>query len=57
MAGGTIGVEDRRPGRHITGLRLIQRPHGEKDPQGLHVEGVAGPLGDAVVVDGGIHRR
>ena len=41
------------PGRQITGLWLIQRPHGEKDPQGLHVEGVAGPLGDAVVVAAG----
>ena len=29
----------------IAGLRLIQRPHGGKDPQGLRVEGVAGPLG------------
>ena len=48
----------RPPARpHIAGLRLLQRPHGEKDPQGLHVEGLAGPLGDAVVVDGGVYRR
>ena len=45
------------PGLHIAGLGLFQRPHGGKDPQGLRVEGLAGTLGDAVVVDGGIHRR
>src|SRR5262249_35655175 len=49
--------KDRRTGRQIAGLRLIQRPHRSKDPQGLRVEGLAGPLRDAVVVDGGIHRR
>ena len=57
MAGSAIGRKDRSTGRQIAGLRLIQRPHCGKDPQGLRVEGVARPLSDAVVVDGGIHRR
>src|SRR5687767_6863762 len=30
MAGGAIGREDRLPSRHIAGLRLLQRPYGEK---------------------------
>ena len=49
--------EDRPSGPHIAGLRLIQCTHGGKDPQGLRVEGLAGPLRDAMVVNGGIHRR
>jgi hypothetical protein len=57
MAGGAVGLEDCHTGRHIAGLWLIERPHGGKYPQGLRVEGVTSPLGDAVVVDGGIHRR
>ena len=35
----------------------MQRPHGGKDPEGLQVEGLAAPLGDAVVVDGGVRQR
>ena len=42
--------------RRIARLRLMQRPHGGKDPQGLHVEGVTA-LRDAVVVDGRVRRR
>ena len=57
VAGGAIGREDRSPGPHIVGLGLIQRPYRGKDPEGLRVESLAGALGDAVVVDGGIHRR
>ena len=59
VAGGAIGRKDRPPGLHGAGpgLRLMQRPHGGKDPQGLHVEGLAAPLGDAVVVDGGVRQR
>ena len=53
MAGGAIGGKDlptSRQHRRIT-LRLVQRPHGGEDPQGLRVEGVTAPLHDAVVVD------
>jgi hypothetical protein len=56
VAGGAIGLKDRPSGPHIAGLRLLQRPHGGKDSQGLRVEGLAGPLSDAVVVNGGIRR-
>ena len=57
VAGGAIGLKDLPSGPHIAGLRLLQRPHGGKDPQGLRVEGLAGPLSDAVVVNGGVGER
>src|SRR5262249_5646964 len=52
VAGRAIVLENRRASRQITGLRLIQCPHGCEDPQGLQIEGVAASLSDAVVVDG-----
>ena len=58
VAGGTIGGKDLpaiRQHRRIT-LRLVQRPHGGEDPQGLRVEGVTAPLHDAVVVNGGVRQ-
>jgi hypothetical protein len=56
VAGSAIGRKDRGTGRQIAGLRLIQRPNGGKDPQGLRVERVAAPLRDTVVVDGRVRR-
>ena len=59
VAGGAIGRKDRltsRQRRRIT-LRLVQRPHGGEDPQGLRVEGVTAPVRDTVVVDRGVRQR
>src|SRR5262249_4109476 len=64
MARGAIGLKDRPPARQrrrIAGISrrlwLVQRPAGRKEPQGLSVQGLAGPLGDAMVVDGEVRRR
>jgi hypothetical protein len=57
MTGGAIGRKNRSPGRHVAGLRLIQRSDSSKDPQSLRVEGLAGPLDDAMVVDGRVRQR
>src|SRR5262249_19146890 len=54
VAGSAVLLEDSRTRRQIAGLRLIQRPHGGKDPQRLRIEGVTSPLRDAMVIDSGV---
>src|SRR5262249_2482917 len=57
VAGCAIGLKDRRTARQTAeGPRLIQRPHGGKNPQGLCVECVAAALRDAVVVNCQVRR-
>ena len=44
MTRSAVDSEDLSPGRKIDWLRLIQRPYGSKDPQGLQVQSFAASL-------------
>ena len=60
VTGCTIVPKDGPPavsGGWIIGRRLEQRADRGKDPQGLHIERVARPLYDTVVVDGWVDDR
>src|ERR1700730_213401 len=60
VTGCTIVSKDGPPavsGGWIIGPRLEQRADRGKDPQGLHIKGVARPLYDTMVVDGWVDDR